>query len=46
MRVGGDERRRATDRDANAVTALAISLAAIIGVVIDTAPHGDPGALN
>jgi hypothetical protein len=43
MRAGGDERQRGLDRDATAVTGLAMAIAAIAGVVIQTARDRDPG---
>lgn len=44
LRAGGDERQRGLDRDATAITGLAMSMAAIAGTVIQTARGGDPGA--
>jgi hypothetical protein len=44
MRVGGDERQRGIDRDATAVTGIAMALAAVTGSVIQTARNADPGA--
>ena len=44
MRVGGDERQRGLDRDATAITGVVMSLAAIIGAVVETARNLDPGA--
>ncbi|MEY2460933.1 MAG: hypothetical protein QOG30_2763 [Acidimicrobiaceae bacterium] len=43
MRVGGDERQRSLDRDATAITGIAMSLAAIAGAVVETARSLDPG---
>jgi hypothetical protein len=43
MRMSGDERQYRIDRDANAITAQAMGVAAIIGAVINTAANGDPG---
>jgi hypothetical protein len=44
MRIGGDERQRGMDRDATAITGIVVVLAAIIGVIIQTARNADPGA--
>ena len=46
MRVGGDERQKSIDRDATAITGMAMSLAALIGAVVETAGDGDPGAFG
>ncbi len=46
MRVGGDERQKGIDRDATAITGMALSLAAIVGAVVETARDGDPGAFG
>lgn len=44
MRVGGDERQRGLDRDATAVSGLAMGLAAIVGAIVSAARnHGDIG---
>jgi hypothetical protein len=43
MRVGGDERQRGLDRDATAITGMVMSLAAIVGAIIQTARTSDPG---
>ena len=44
MRVGGDERQRGIDRDATAMTGMALSVAAIVGAIIQTARSSNPGA--
>ena len=45
MRVGGDERQARLDRDATAMSGLAMAVAAIVGAIISTARNGgDPGA--
>jgi hypothetical protein len=44
MRVGGDERQRGIDRDANAITGIVLGLAALVGAIVQTARNGDPGA--
>lgn len=38
----GDERQRGLDRDANSITGVVLA-AAVIGAVVETAQHGDPG---
>ena len=44
MRAGGDERQRGLDRDATALSGLAMALTAIIGAIVSTARNdGDPG---
>ncbi len=44
MRAGGDERQRRLDRDATALSGLAMALTAIIGAIVSTARNGgDPG---
>jgi hypothetical protein len=44
MRVGGDERQRRLDRDATAVSGLAMGTVAIIGAIVSAAQHhGDIG---
>ena len=44
MRVGGDERQRGLDRDATALSGLAIGIAAIIGAIVAAArDHGNIG---
>jgi hypothetical protein len=43
LRVGGDERQRGLDRDATAITGLVMSLAAIVGGIVQIARTGDPG---
>ena len=37
MRVGGDERQKGIDRDATAATGMAMSLAALVGAIGETA---------
>jgi hypothetical protein len=44
MRVGGDERQRGIDRDATAFAGLAVSVAAIAGLIVQTARGLNPGA--
>ena len=46
MRVGGDERQKGIDRDATAITGMAMSLAALAGAIVETARDGDPGAFG
>lgn len=44
MRAAGDERQRRLDRDATALSGLAMGLAAIIGAIVSAARnHGDVG---
>ena len=44
MRVGGDERQRRLDRDATALSGLAMAAAAIVGAIVSAARnHGDIG---
>jgi hypothetical protein len=43
LRVGGDERQRGLDRDATAITGLVMSLAAIVGGIVQIARTGNPG---
>ena len=44
MRAGGDERQRRLDRDATALSGLAMIAAAIIGAIVSAARnHGDIG---
>lgn len=44
LRVGGDERQRRLDRDANALSGLAMGLTAIVGTIVSAARnHGDIG---
>jgi hypothetical protein len=42
MRVGGDERQRSMDRDATAIVGLVMSVAAIVGVIVQTARGASP----
>ena len=46
MRVGGDERQKGIDRDATAITGMALSLAALVGAIVETARDGNPGAFG
>ena len=46
MRVGGDERQKGIDRDATAITGMAMSLAALVFAIVETARDGDPGAFG
>jgi hypothetical protein len=43
LRVGGDERQRGLDRDATAITGVVMSLAAIVGGIVQIARTGNPG---
>jgi hypothetical protein len=43
LRGGADERQRGLDRDATAITGLVMSIAAIIGGIIEIARTGNPG---
>jgi hypothetical protein len=44
MRVGGDERQQRLDRDATALSGLAMGLTAILGAIVSAARnHGDIG---
>ncbi|MEA3184172.1 MAG: hypothetical protein QOJ74_649 [Ilumatobacteraceae bacterium] len=43
LRLGADERQRGLDRDATAIAGLAVSVAAIVGAVIQTARNLNPG---
>ncbi len=43
MRVGGDERQRGIDRDATAIAGIAVSIAAVIGAIVQTARNLNPG---
>lgn len=43
LRVGGDERQRGLDRDATAITGVVMSVAAIVGGIVQIARTGDPG---
>jgi hypothetical protein len=44
MRVGGDERQQRLDRDATAISGLAMGLTAIAGAIVSAASnHGDLG---
>ena len=46
MRVGGDERQKGIDRDATVITGMALSLAALVGAIVETARDGNPGAFG
>ena len=47
MRAGGDERQTRLDRDATALSGLAMALAAIVGAIVSTARNGgNPGAFG
>ena len=46
MRVAGDERQRSIDRDATAITGMAMSIAAIVGAIVETARNGSPGGFG
>lgn len=44
LRVGGDERQQRLDRDATALSGLAMAVAAIVGAIVSVARDGgDPG---
>lgn len=43
LRAGGDERQRGLDRDAGAITGLAMSLVAVIGAIVELGRTGNPG---
>jgi hypothetical protein len=44
LRVGGDERQQRLDRDATALSGLAMAVAAIVGAIVSVARNGgDPG---
>ena len=43
LRVGGDERQRGLDRDATAITAIVMSIAAVLGALISIGRTGNPG---
>ena len=43
MRVGGDERQRGLDRDAIAITGVAVTVAALAGAIVQIARNLDPG---
>jgi hypothetical protein len=43
LRVGGDERQRGLDRDATSITGVVMSVAAIVGGIVQIARTGDPG---
>ena len=43
LRGGGDERQRGLDRDATAITAIVMSIAAVLGAVISIGRTGNPG---
>jgi hypothetical protein len=43
LRVGGDERQRGLDRDATAITGLAMTLVAVLGAIVELGRTGNPG---
>lgn len=43
LRTGGDERPRGLDRDATAVTGLAMTAVALVGAIVELGRTGDPG---
>jgi hypothetical protein len=43
LRAGGDERQRSLDRDATALTGLAMMAVALVGALVALARTGDPG---
>lgn len=43
LATSGDERQRGLDRDATAVTGLAVTLVALIGAIVAIARTGNPG---
>jgi hypothetical protein len=43
MRVGGDERQRGLDRDAIAISGVAVAAAALVGAIVQTARGLDSG---
>jgi hypothetical protein len=43
LRAGGDERQRSVDRDATAITALAMIAVALVGAIVALGRTGDPG---
>ena len=43
MRGGGDERQRGLDRDATAITAMVMAIAAVVGALISIGRTGNPG---
>jgi hypothetical protein len=43
IRGGGDERQRGLDRDATAITAIVMSIAAVLGALISIGRTGNPG---
>ena len=44
LRLGSDERQRGLDRDATAISGVAMAMAAIIGAIVDIARVGNPGS--
>ena len=44
IRAGGDERQQSIGREAIAITGMVMVLAALVGVVVETATKGDPGS--
>jgi hypothetical protein len=43
LRVGGDERQQGLDRDATALTGLAMTVVAIVGAIVELGRTGNPG---
>src|SRR5262245_54006661 len=43
LRGGGDERQRALDRDATAITGIVLTLTAVVWAIVSLARTGDPG---
>jgi len=46
LRGGGDERQCGLDRDATAITAIVMSIAAILGALISIGRTGNPGVYD
>ena len=46
LRVAGDERQRGLDRDATAITGIALTLVAVIGGIIELGRTGNPGVFG
>jgi peptidoglycan/LPS O-acetylase OafA/YrhL len=44
--TSGDERQRGLDRDATAITGLAVTLFALVGAIVAIARTGNPGAFG
>ena len=43
LRSGGDERQRGLDRDATAITGLAVTIVAVVGAIVELGRTGNPG---